>query len=212
MNLTRARLAWLVVALVLVAGATTAAFLTLAAGDSSPAPTVAAATTPSPSGSWPSPEQTQAPAVPQRLHISRLGVDAPVLAMGTAEDGSQEVPTTLTDTSWWRHGSRPGGPGNTVITGHAAHLPTQHGVFDDLDRLTVGDTFQITSDTGPVNYEVTKKLDVPRAEFADHAGDVYRRTGPSGAVLMTCGSWNGQVWDSTIVVWATATDLSAPHV
>ncbi len=208
MNLTRARLAWLVVAFALVVGATTAVFLTRGGGDSPPAPPVAA-TAPTPTSTWPSAQQTQPAVAPESLQIKGIGVDAPVLPMGTAEDGSQEVPTTLTDTSWWRHGGRPGGPGNTVITGHAAHLASQHGVFDDLGELAVGDTFQITTATGAVDYTVTRKLDVPRAEFTDHADGIYRRTGASGAVLMTCASWNGQVWDSTTIVWATVTGSAA---
>jgi len=200
-NFRQTKLTRLVVVLALVAGTTTVAFLTSGGRDPASPPAMQAAP-PSPTSSW-APSQQAPRAAPESLQISQLGVDAPVLAMGTGEDGSQEVPTTLTDTSWWRHGGRPGGPGNTVITGHAAHLASQHGVFDDLEQLAVGDTFHITTESGRVRYEVTEKLVVPRTEFADHAAGIYRTTGPSGAVLMTCASWNGHVWDSTLVVWAT---------
>lgn len=205
----------LLVALTVLVGATSAVWVFKSGPATQPAPATALAPAPATSPpppslpSLPSPKSTPEPrplddfAAPQQLQVDTIGVDAPVLAMGTAADGSQEVPTTLTDTSWWRHGGRPGSPGNTVITGHAAHRPSQHGVFDELAHLQLGDRFHIHTGTGSAQYRVIKKLDVPRDKFARHAENIYRRSGPSGAVLMTCGSWDGHVWDSTIIVWAS---------
>lgn len=206
----------LLVALTVLVGATSAVWVFKSGTPTQPAPATALAPAPATSPSPPSPKTAPKPrplddfAAPQQLQVDAIGVEAPVLAMGTAADGSQEVPTTLTDTSWWRHGGRPGSPGNTVITGHAAHRPSQQGVFDELADLQLGDRFHIHTEAGSAQYRVTKKLDVPRDRFDRHAENIYRRTGPSGAVLMTCGSWDGHVWDSTIIVWASLVSSEEP--
>lgn len=171
-------------------------------------PTPRAATEASPTTSAP---PTVAPfdaGVPERLRVEEIGVEAPVLAMGTAPDGSQEVPATLTDTSWWRHGSHPGTAGNTVITGHAAHKSTDDGVFDDLGTLSRGDEFEVTGENGVVTYTVTGSDEIDTEDFADYAERIYSDDGQPGAVLMTCGSWNGQVWETTTIIWADMSDTT----
>lgn len=140
---------------------------------------------------------------PERVTIDAIAVDAPVLAMGTAGDGSQQVPKTLTDTSWWKDGSHPGTSGNVVITGHAAHRSDDNGVFDDLGTLKTGDNFEVVGSEAAVEYTVTDTDEVDTADFADHAERIYASDGTPGAVLMTCGSWNGQQWETTTIIWAT---------
>lgn len=149
-------------------------------------------------------EPTRDPAAsegpPKRLKIPRLDVDSKVLALGKAADGSQEVPKTLGDTAWWRHGSKPGEAGNTVIVGHTSSR--SHGVFDDLGALRRGDRIIVRAWTGPTAYTVTETSEVPVEDFADVSDSVYRETGPSGLVLMTCGDWDGRDYDTTVIVRA----------
>ncbi len=139
---------------------------------------------------------------PQRLRVPSIGVSAPVVALGTSADGSQQVPATLTEASWWRHGPPPGSPGATVLAGHTAR--EADGVFDDLGELARGDRFRIKGSDGTVTYEITRTREVPVEDFADHAAQIYRDTGPSGAVLMTCSSWDGVDYATTTVVWGRA--------
>ena len=137
---------------------------------------------------------------PRRLEIPRLEVDAPVLALGKADDGSQEVPTSLDATGWWRHGSEPGEAGNTVIVGHTASKAD--GVFDDLGTLRRGDRITVRARGGDLDYSVTGIEEVPVEDFDSVSDSIYRETGPSGLVLMTCGDWNGSDYDTTVTVRA----------
>src|SRR5699024_53911 len=206
----RRKVVFAAAAIVLVAAAAVVA-LAIGLGGGEPAPRAAASPAAGPTTSATPTVSPFDAGVPQRLRIDGIGVEAPVLAMGTAPDGSQEVPVTLTDTSWWRHGAHPGTAGNTVITGHAAHKPTDDGVFDDLGTLEPGDEFEVIGENGVVTYTVTGSEEVDTANFGDYADRIYSSEGQPGAVLMTCGSWNGQVWESTTIVWADMSgSLPAP--
>lgn len=188
---------------IVVAAAIIAFFIIGSAGTTAPE-SANASPTPSATATQSAPTIARFDAgTPSRLKIDKIGVDAPVLALGTAPDGSQEVPTTLTDTAWWRDGSHPGASGNAVIAGHAAHALTDDGVFDKLGALKNGDQFQIVADEGTVDYTVTGRDEIETANFADYADRIYSRDGDPGSVLMTCGSWNGQRWETTTIIWAT---------
>jgi LPXTG-site transpeptidase (sortase) family protein len=138
--------------------------------------------------------------VPERLAIPRLDVDAEVLALGTAADGSQEVPTRLDATAWWSDGGKPGGSGNTVIVGHTSSKSA--GVFDELGALRRGDRVTVRARHGSVDYVVTKTSEVRVEKFPTVSESIYSETGPSGLVLMTCGDWNGRDYDTTVIVRA----------
>jgi LPXTG-site transpeptidase (sortase) family protein len=138
---------------------------------------------------------------PKRLEIPRLDVDARVISLGTAPDGAQEVPDSVDDTAWWRDGSAPGEDGNAVIVGHTASK--DHGVFDRLSTLRDGDRITVHARAGAVDYTVTGTSAVDVDQFGTVADEVYRTTGPSGLVLLTCGDWNGRDYDTTIIVRAS---------
>lgn len=145
---------------------------------------------------------TESAGVPERLKIPDLGVDAEVLALGKAADGSQDVPPTLGATSWWRNGSKPGEPGNTVIVGHTSSK--SDGVFDRLGTLRRGDRITVRARDGSFGYAVTETSEVQVEKFTKVSESIYRETGPSGLVLMTCGDWNGRDFDTTVIVRAVA--------
>lgn len=140
------------------------------------------------------------PGVPERLVIERIGVNAPVDSGGVLSDGTQEVPDDMNRTSWYSGGSKPGQPGNAVIVGHT--WSTGDGVFDKLARLTVLSRIRLLTSAGERTYRVRSVGSIPLAEFPDQAAAIYRTTGKSGLVLMTCGDWNGSSYDATTVVYA----------
>lgn len=137
---------------------------------------------------------------PESLSIEAIGVDARVIKVGTAADGSQEVPTSIDDTGWWRDGIRPGRAGNAVIVGHTAS--EADGIFDDLGKLAPGDLIAVRSARGTLTFSVTRMVDVDVADFATIASEVYRVGGRPGLVLMTCGDFNGTTYDSTKIAFA----------
>lgn len=152
------------------------------------------------------PDRTATPdepvGVPERLTIASLDVDAPVTSVGTAPDNSQEVPTALDETGWWRDGSVPGADGNAVIVGHTAS--SDDGVFDPLVDIEAGDEVLVTGEDGTIAFVVERSDVVSVEDFATVAADVYRSTGDSGLVLMTCGDWNGEEFETTVIVHAAA--------
>jgi hypothetical protein len=48
---------------------------------------------------------------PARLEIPSLGLDAPLIDLFVAEDGTMGVPTTAEQVGWWEDGPIPGEPG-----------------------------------------------------------------------------------------------------
>ena len=157
-----------------------------------------------PSAPWRSAEDRElvdgSTGVPDRLEIQRLEIDAPVEPVGTTPENAQEVPAALDETGWWRDGSVPGEDGNAVIVGHTAS--SDDGVFDRLVDIESGDEILVTGEDGTAAFTVTETDVVPVPDFATVAPDVYRSDGASGLVLMTCGDWNGEEFETTVIVFA----------
>lgn len=184
----------------LVAGAALTAVIVL---DDDPAPSPSAATA-KPAKTPPgSPFGNVRPiGTPDRIVIPQIAVDAKVLPVGTTSKNAQEVPSSLHETGWWRDGSRPGQPGNAVIVGHTASKAD--GVFDRLGDLETGDTITLRSGKKKLTFTVSNEQEIEVAKFATVADEIYRETGPSGVVLMTCGDWNGTAFETTVIVTARA--------
>lgn len=199
--MTRRGLA-VVIAIVAVTAVVVVLSLVLPRGDAETSP-VQASASPTPSSSaTPSPIASPKPGDPSRLRIPAIEVDAPVMAVGTTKDNAQQVPTSLDVTGWWRDGARPGEPGNAVVVGHTASADA--GVFDPLVDVEEGDDIVVDSEGEEYAFTVTKIATVPVENFGDVAGEVYRKTGRSGLVLMTCGDWNGKDFETTVIVTAEA--------
>ncbi|MGJ9422413.1 class F sortase [Aeromicrobium sp. CF3.5] len=182
-----------------------AVFVTLRSDEAQPE--VAAATA-APS---PAPESSRAMVsgavgVPDRLEIASLRIDAPVASVGTLPNNAQEVPTALDETGWWRDGSQPGAQGNAVIVGHTAS--DDDGVFDRLVDIGEGDEIIVSGTKGSRAFDVVQTDVIPVDDFASVAADVYKTTGPSGLVLMTCGDWNGTEFETTVIVHARTAPTS----
>ena len=143
---------------------------------------------------------------PTQLVIAGIGVDAKVLPVGTTAEGAQEVPASLAETGWWKDGQEPGQPGNAVIVGHTASKAD--GVFDELSDLDTGDRLTVKGTDGTLTYRITSEKEIKVADFAAESDEVYRETGASGLVLMTCGDWNGTRFETTVIAYAKAVGRS----
>jgi LPXTG-site transpeptidase (sortase) family protein len=128
--------------------------------------------------------------VPVRLKIPGINVNAAIVSVGMAADGSMGVPTKPRDTAWYDLGPRPGEIGSAVISGHVNWLYGATGAFERLKNLKPGKVITVQDDRGAVtsfivrtsrNYDVT----------AD-ATDVFSSTdGKAHLNLITCGG----TWD-----------------
>ena len=142
----------------------------------SPAPTPAAAT----------PVSRVDGAVPLRVRIARLEVDARVVPVVSTGDAIA-VPTAPTTLGWWTGGASPGSPvGNTVIVGHVDSATRGLGALFHLDRVRTGDTIDVTGTGGlSEHYRVTALRTVVKT-----TGLSTRELGSDGPprlVLITCG-------------------------
>lgn len=140
------------------------------------------------------------PAVPVRLVVPKLGVDAPVVPIG-APGGVLLPPADPQTLGWWRDGARPGArAGGALITGHTVH--SGGGAFDQLETLVPGDSVLVGTRRGTVEHVVTSVRIFGKASLARHAGEVFSQEVPGRLVLITCEGWNGTGYDSNAVVLA----------
>jgi len=114
----------------------------------------------------PVPSPTPAPALPTRIVIPSISVDAPVvtITLETVEVDGQEQPAWGVPNSYaagWHNTSAPlGVPGNTVLNGHNT---TNGEVFRDLYTLETGDAITVYSGDTPYQFSVAEVLILPEA-------------------------------------------------
>ena len=122
---------------------------------------------------------------PARVRIPALGIDHRPVPLGVLDDGSLEAPRRYPDVGWWKDWPLPGAEGNAVLVGHV-DSETGPAAFYGLTSLQHGDLVAVTRrDAAVVRFRVRGVERFPLENFP--AGRVYRRGGPSGLVLITCG-------------------------
>jgi hypothetical protein len=73
------------------------------------------------------------------IRIPAIGVDARVIPLGLAPDGSLQVPQDYGLAGWWTGGPFPGEPGPAVVVGHVDSKAAGPAVFYWLQALRPGD-------------------------------------------------------------------------
>ena len=141
---------------------------------------------------------------PARILIPSIEVDAAVIDLNLATDGTLEVPRVPADTGWWREGPDPGERGAAVIVGHVDSR-TGPAVFYDLRKLQQGDEITVISDLGArTSFVVERLARHPKDQFPTQA--VYGLTTEPELRLVTCDGWfdrgTGHYVDN-LVVYAT---------
>jgi LPXTG-site transpeptidase (sortase) family protein len=141
---------------------------------------------PAPAAVEPTPTPAPPPlAIPLRLVVDSIGVDAPVIKMGLDEDGIPHVPLNGQDVAWYDFSSKPGGGSNAVL---AAHINWERaaGAFAHLDDAKPGDAIRLISEDGrEYTYEVTATFYVD-PEDPDSL-EVMAPTPTETVTLITCG-------------------------
>lgn len=146
------------------------------------------------------------PSRPQRLEIPAIGVSAPVLEVGLAEDGSVDVPPLRqhNEAGWFEGGPTPGQFGPALIVGHA-DTRTGPSIFHRLDEMRPGQEIRVDREDGSVaifkvnSVETFDKGSLPAARvYGDYTRPSLR--------LMTCGGkWLGgeEGYEDNVVVFAS---------
>lgn len=126
------------------------------------------------------------PVPPVGVRIDKLGVEAPVDAVGVYEDGSVEIPDDVARVGWYRFGADPAqGEGSTVIVGHRDGFDQGPGAFYSIAGLDVGDGIKVELSDGSIReYEVVSR-EVIAKEILPTA-DLFAENGPERLTLISC--------------------------
>lgn len=170
-------------------------------------PTILPAPTPTAAPGTPAPVPTLTNAQlasagrPLEVWVPRLKVRSPVVPI-SGQSGVLDPPADAQVLGWWQEGSGAGAEnGSTVVTGHT--VSTGGGAFDNLGQLSTGDRLRVRTDAGWITYAVDSTRDYSRAELAREAADIFALDGASRLVLITCSDFDGTVYLSNAVVFAT---------
>ncbi|MES2203320.1 MAG: class F sortase [Patescibacteria group bacterium] len=142
-------------------------------------------------------------AVPTRLRIPALGVDAHVQQVGVAKSGNLAVPTNFTDVGWYRAGPKPGEAGSAVVDGHVDNGLGVPAVFKNVQNLNPGDEILIDNASGTLRFVVQSVAVYPRKEVP--LQQLFHGDGVPRLNLITCeGEWlaDQKTYDHRVVVYA----------
>ena len=143
--------------------------------------------------------------LPVRLMIPKIKVDAAFETVGLTAQGAVGVPKNPVNVAWFNVWPRPGDIGSAIITGH--YGPWKNGaksVFNNLNKLRVGDKLYIENDRGEILTFVVREIksfgeknDVPEIfSSADNGSHLN---------IITCeGIWNSKTksYSKRLVIFA----------
>ncbi|MCU1474184.1 class F sortase [Amnibacterium sp.] len=143
-------------------------------------------------------------AVPTRVLIPRISVDAPLETLSRDAKGVLQPPTQWPDAGWYANGVVPGDTGAAVLAGHL-DTTKRAAVFVDLRLLRPGDRIEVRmSDHRTLDFTVTSAKVVQKALFPTSA--VYGPTPDPQLRLITCSEPFDEVhgvYADNLVVFAT---------
>ncbi|MFJ1736260.1 class F sortase [Streptomyces sp. NPDC088254] len=128
-------------------------------------------------------------ALPRRVDIPELGVQAPVVARGLDARGAIDPPPydQAGVVGWYAAGVRPGAVGTALMVGHV-DTETRPAVFYKLSTLKAGGTIRVARDDGKMaEFTVDDVAVVPRVGFDAHRAYGVREPGRAELRLITCG-------------------------
>jgi LPXTG-site transpeptidase (sortase) family protein len=144
-----------------------------------------------------------------RLAIPSLNVDAVIKDMGFTPSGAMAVPSNSVDVGWFSPGTRPGAMGSAVIGAHNLWDGVA-GVFDNLDRLKIGDVMSVTDANGVSFAFVVREMRTYAP--TDSGADIFNSPGGVHLNLITCsGVWDPSTksYNKRLVIF---TDLVSPKL
>jgi hypothetical protein len=123
---------------------------------------------------------------PVRIDLPSLGEHAAIVPVGVDPDSSSmQIPTDVDRVGWYRFSSSPGQPGSSVLVGHVDSAAQGPGAFFRLRELEVGSPVVIRLRNGVVRrFRVEARRSYPKGSLP---AVVFRRFGPPGLALITCG-------------------------
>ena len=119
---------------------------------------------------------------PSEMRIASIGVEAPIVPVGTEADGTMASPSGAVDIGWWQ-GRRPG-EGNALFAAHV-NWNGRLGTFYRLKDLRTGDEIVVQGEGNTLTYKVlwVRNFD-PNMDAGELLGNA---SGEQIATLITCG-------------------------
>ncbi|MGW7284479.1 class F sortase [Streptomyces sp. NPDC054847] len=127
------------------------------------------------------------PSEPVRLRIPQIDVDAPVMGLGLARDGSLDVPpaTDRNLAGWYEDGTSPGAKGTAIVAGHVDNAQGP-AVFYSLGALKKGHRIEVLRADGRTAVFTIDAIEVYKADaFPDKK--VYAPADRAELRVITCG-------------------------
>ncbi|MEU6549765.1 class F sortase [Streptomyces sp. NPDC046915] len=128
-------------------------------------------------------------ALPQRIDIPDLGVQAPVVARGLDGRGAIDPPPfdQAGVVGWYAAGAKPGAAGTALMVGHV-DTETRPAVFYRISALRPGETVRVVRSDGRVaEFTVDDVRVLPRDRFDAQQAYGPRESGRAELRLITCG-------------------------
>jgi len=131
-----------------------------------------------------------------RFRIPKIEVDTTIEYVGITEAGAMDVPKGPDEVGWYSLGTRPGDVGSAVMAGHRGWREGKTAVFDDLDKLRIGDKVEIEDDTGKIiSFIVTKTRTYDKDAIVP---EVFNSSEGKHLNLISCvGDWDKKTGSST---------------
>jgi sortase (surface protein transpeptidase) len=145
---------------------------------------------------------TKKPAVPHRLAIPSIGVNAPLMSLGLNKDRSLQVPGNAYTAGWFKGAPRPGQVGPAVIAAHV-HFNHRVGAFARLSQVKIYDRIIVTTKNGTkVAFVVTRVARFQKNRFPTKL--VYGNLTYPGLRLITCEGFDSKTdtYRDNVVVFA----------
>ncbi|GAA0390509.1 hypothetical protein GCM10009530_47150 [Microbispora corallina] len=160
----------------------------------------------------PAPPAPAAPAMqpssPKRLIIRKLGINAPIVSVGTDKAGAIETPpiNNANLVGWYRGGPTPGEAGPAVMLGHK-DTTTRSAVFSRLHELRYGDEIEVTRMDGTVAVFMVGGVEQANKQTFP-TNRVYGQAANAELRLITCGGAYNRTtghYVDNVIVYATMT-------
>ena len=123
---------------------------------------------------------------PRFLTVEGTTINMPIVEVGVSAGGAMEIPEPFNEAGWYRFGPAPGAAAGTAVI--AAHVDTtsDSAPFSQLKSLAPGTLVTVQRDgAAPVTFRVTG-VELMAKDAFDGAS-IFRRDGPPGLKLVTCG-------------------------